>query len=261
MSKVARYVAVAVAAFLLGGMAFRLAADGMSAGVKQDSKPAAVREFAVDGMMCQGCVDSITSALKAVPGVTSAEVSLADKKAVVSGDPAQAASEKIVAAIEAAGYKAQLVSKKKGDSPLLPERPGGCCAQMGTVPFSSNDAAIKPTILVNITRGKNDLHAVSMALGLARSAIKSGRQAVVFLNVEAPIFATKDLSDDVKFGDFPPIKQMLADFVAAGGRVLVCGHCAHVVKVGPQDLISGAKTVAQDELLAATPPGTVVFSY
>ena len=31
----------------------------------------------------------------------------------------------------------------KGDSPHLPERPEGCCAQMGTVPFSSGDA-IRP---------------------------------------------------------------------------------------------------------------------
>ncbi len=31
----------------------------------------------------------------------------------------------------------------KGDSPHLPERPGGCCAQMGTVPFSPTSKSIR----------------------------------------------------------------------------------------------------------------------
>jgi Cft2 family RNA processing exonuclease len=33
----------------------------------------------------------------------------------------------------------------KGDSPHLPERPGGCCAQMGTVPFSPRQVRIAVT--------------------------------------------------------------------------------------------------------------------
>ena len=119
----------------------------------------------------------------------------------------------------------------------------------------------KQPILVNITRGKGELHAVSMALGLAQAAIKDGRSAAVFLNVQAPIFAAKDLDDDLKYEGFPPIKKMLADFITSGGRVLVCGHCAHVVKLQPVDMIDGAKVVAQGELFTALTPGTLIFSY
>jgi hypothetical protein len=54
---------------------------------------------------------------------------------------------------------------------------------------------------------------------------------------------------------------MLADFVASGGRVLICAHCAHVVKLKHGDLIDGAKELTQRELFAAVTPGTVVFSY
>ena len=88
-----------------------------------------------------------------------------------------------------------------------------------------------------------------MALGLAQSAIKDGREAAVFLNVDAPIFAAKDLGDDIKFADFPPIKKMLADFVAQGGRVLVCGHCAHIVKLEQGNIIDGAKVLAHKRTL------------
>ena len=83
----------------------------------------------------------------------------------------------------------------------------------------------------------------------------------MFLNVEAPVFAAKDLGDDTKFAGFPPVKKMLADFVAMGGHVLVCGHCAHVLKLEQRDMIDGAKVLAHDELFAAMLPGTVVFSY
>jgi predicted peroxiredoxin len=100
-----------------------------------------------------------------------------------------------------------------------------------------------------------------MALALAQSALKDGYPSVVFLNVAAPVFATKNLGDEVKFADFPPVKKMLAEFMAAGGRVFVCGHCAHVVNLKQEDMMDGAKTVAHGELLAAMLPGTLVFSY
>jgi predicted peroxiredoxin len=121
--------------------------------------------------------------------------------------------------------------------------------------------AQKQPILVNITRGKDELHAVSMAIGLAQAARRDGRTAVIFLNVEAPVFATKDLSPEVKYADFPPIRKMLADFTAAGGQVLVCGHCAHVVQLKQEDMIDGAKLLGDGEVFAAMPPGTAVFSY
>jgi copper chaperone CopZ/predicted peroxiredoxin len=252
MSRATSFVVVGVVAFFVGGFSFRLvdhASESKAESTSAESRASGAeanaaipRTFAIEGMTCQGCADSITSALTQVPGVQSAKVSLQDKRAVVMAKESQVPTDKILAAITAAGYKGQLASAAQSTS---------------ATPTASN----KQPIVVNITRGKNDLHAVSMAIGLAQSAIKDGRQAVVFLNVEAPIFAAKDLRDDVKFADFPPVKKMLADFVAMGGRLLVCGHCAHVVKLEQRNMIDGAKVLGHGELFTATPPGTVVFSY
>jgi copper chaperone CopZ len=66
------------------------------------------RVFAVDGMSCEGCVSTITSALKAVPGVKSVDVSLKDKKASVIA--AQVSSQTIEDTINKAGYKAHLIT-------------------------------------------------------------------------------------------------------------------------------------------------------
>ncbi len=59
----------------------------------------------VDGMTCGGCVRSVTSVLKALPGVAAAEVSLEKGEAEVSFDPALASVAQLKGAIENAGYE------------------------------------------------------------------------------------------------------------------------------------------------------------
>ena len=66
-----------------------------------------IKEFAVQGMHCQGCVNSVTGAVKRVPGVARVDVSLEKNAATVEFDPATANPSGIVAAIEGAGFDAQ----------------------------------------------------------------------------------------------------------------------------------------------------------
>ena len=61
----------------------------------------------VDGMTCGGCVRSVTNVLKALPGVTAAEVSLDAAEAKVTFDPATANTAAMRKAIEDAGYEAR----------------------------------------------------------------------------------------------------------------------------------------------------------
>ncbi len=56
----------------------------------------------IEGMMCMHCKMSVEKALKGVPGVTSAQVDLAKKQAVVAGLAEQAIMAKAVAD---AGFK------------------------------------------------------------------------------------------------------------------------------------------------------------
>ena len=67
-----------------------------------------IREFAVDGMHCQGCVKSVTGAVTRVPGVKRVDVSLESKAATVEFDATAASPAAIVAAIEGAGFEAHV---------------------------------------------------------------------------------------------------------------------------------------------------------
>jgi len=61
-------------------------------------------ELSVIGMTCDHCVQSVTNALKEIPGVSNAVVSLDEKKATVTGDGVDTA--KLIAAVEEEGYEA-----------------------------------------------------------------------------------------------------------------------------------------------------------
>ncbi len=60
----------------------------------------------IEGMHCNGCVRSVTNALKHVRGVTEAEVSLLEKKARVTYDEVEVAFADLRRAVEDAGYMA-----------------------------------------------------------------------------------------------------------------------------------------------------------
>ncbi|HEY3327510.1 MAG TPA: heavy metal translocating P-type ATPase [Novimethylophilus sp.] len=60
--------------------------------------------LAVDGLRCAGCVNTVETALRALPGVTAASVNFADRSAMVSGTVEPAA---LIAAVAKAGYQAR----------------------------------------------------------------------------------------------------------------------------------------------------------
>ena len=61
----------------------------------------------IGGMTCGGCVRSVTNVLKALPGVSDAQVSLQNSEAIVTFDPALADSAAFRHAVEEAGYEAR----------------------------------------------------------------------------------------------------------------------------------------------------------
>lgn len=64
-------------------------------------------QFTIQGMTCDHCVNAVTRALKDVPGVVDARVSLESNSAAVEGDDIDVA--RAIAAIEEEGYEAAVV--------------------------------------------------------------------------------------------------------------------------------------------------------
>ncbi len=119
----------------------------------------------------------------------------------------------------------------------------------------------KPAIVLNVTSGREDVHAVTMALQLAGHGLDDGRPVVVFLNVRAVDFARRDLSEAIAFDGNPPVKKMISALMGRGARVLVCPHCAKALGVGEDDIIDGAQMATRESLFGSLGAGAAVFSY
>jgi copper chaperone CopZ len=63
-------------------------------------------QIRIEGMTCEGCVASVTRSLQRVAGVQEVDVSLAQREAKVTYDPARAGVADLKRAVERAGYEA-----------------------------------------------------------------------------------------------------------------------------------------------------------
>ncbi|MBW2474165.1 MAG: heavy metal translocating P-type ATPase [Deltaproteobacteria bacterium] len=95
-------------------------ADDISASAGQavgkDITGDAVREarvFAISGMTCANCAQTIEKAVAKMPGVAMASVNFAAEKLSVEFDPARVSSEQLIAKVDALGY--QVVTEGDGD--------------------------------------------------------------------------------------------------------------------------------------------------
>lgn len=59
----------------------------------------------VAGMTCQGCVSSVSNALRRIPGVTKVRVSLEQASATVEFDAARTQRDALKSAVEGAGFE------------------------------------------------------------------------------------------------------------------------------------------------------------
>ncbi len=127
MAEVIKYAVIAVAAFVIGGFVGRFLASAVGEpGSDQTSSQSiaatspAIQEYAIEGMSCQGCVNTLTTTLKNIPGVQMVKVSLAEKRAVVVADPTDATRKKIQSAVADAGYTAKPILDDPATPSMMP---------------------------------------------------------------------------------------------------------------------------------------------
>jgi predicted peroxiredoxin len=99
-------------------------------------------------------------------------------------------------------------------------------------------------LVVFATHGPEDPDRASLPFVMANAALVMDVQAVVVLQGTAVLLAQPTVSDYVRAQAFPPLKELIASFLAQGGKLLVCTPC--VKERGIQGLL-----LPQGELVAA----------
>jgi uncharacterized protein len=116
-------------------------------------------------------------------------------------------------------------------------------------------------LAVSITTAKNDPDKATVGFVVANAAVASGQETVVFLSVEGAYLASKGYADDIHEEGFLPLRDLLHNFLEAGGTLWVCSPCFKKRGFGEEHLIEGAQIVGGAKLVEFLSLGAASISY
>src|SRR5216110_4093658 len=93
---------------------------------------------------------------------------------------------------------------------------------------------------VSLTHAKDNSDKATVAFVVANAALGSGKETLVFLSVEAVRLSQPGYADDIREEGFAPLKELMENFVKAGGLIYVCSPCFKRRKLDEGKLIGGA---------------------
>jgi len=102
---------------------------------------------------------------------------------------------------------------------------------------------------VNLTYAKDNTDKATVAFVVANAAVASDKDALVFLSIEAVRLSQPGYADDIHEEGFLPLKDLMANFVAAGGKIYVCSPCFKKRKLDENALVPGAVMVGGAKLV------------
>ena len=113
-------------------------------------------------------------------------------------------------------------------------------------------------LCVSITHAKNDTDKATVGFVVANASVASAQQTLVFLSTEAVRIAVKGYAEEIHEEGFAPLKELVSNYVKAGGTIYVCSPCFKKRGLDEKALIEGATIVGGAKLvefLADTAPG------
>ena len=102
---------------------------------------------------------------------------------------------------------------------------------------------------VSLTCSKDNADKATVAFVVAGASVASGLDTVVFLSIEGVRIATPGYADDIHEEGFSPLRDLIQNFVAAGGKIWVCSPCFKKRKLDDTALIEGATIVGGAKLV------------
>lgn len=116
-------------------------------------------------------------------------------------------------------------------------------------------------LVVNLTHAKDDPDRATVGLVLAGAAAASGQEAVLFLSVEGVRLAVRGYADGIHEEGFAPLRDLIAAFVEAGGRIWVCSPCFKKRGLDEAELIPGATMIGGAKLVEFLSQGGASLSF
>lgn len=114
---------------------------------------------------------------------------------------------------------------------------------------------------VSLTCAKDNTDKATVAFVVANAAAASDKEALVFLSVEGVRISQKGYADDIHEEGFAPLKELMDNFVKAGGKIWVCSPCFAKRKLDDKNLVEGATVVGGAKLVEFLSDGSPCITY
>ena len=114
---------------------------------------------------------------------------------------------------------------------------------------------------VTITHAKNNTDKATVGFVIANAAAASEKETMVFLSIEGVRLASPGYADDIHEEGFAPLRDLMANFVKAGGKIFVCSPCFKKRGLDETKLVAGATIVGGAKLVEFLSDGTPSVSY
>ena len=115
--------------------------------------------------------------------------------------------------------------------------------------------------VVSLTHAKDNPDKATVAFVVANAAAASDKEALVFLSIEGVRLSQPGYADDIHEAGFAPLRDLIANFVKAGGRIYVCSPCFKKRGLDETTLVDGATIVGGAKLVEFLAGGSPCVSY
>lgn len=102
---------------------------------------------------------------------------------------------------------------------------------------------------VSLTCAKDNSDKATVAFVVANAAAASEKETLIFLSTEGVRLASPGYADGIHEEGFAPLKELMANFVSAGGKIFVCSPCFKKRGLDETKLVPGATIVGGAKLV------------
>ncbi len=114
---------------------------------------------------------------------------------------------------------------------------------------------------ISLTCAKDNTDKATVAFVVANAAVASEKDTVVFLSIEGVHLSQQGYADSIHEEGFAPLKELIENFVKAGGNIYVCSPCFKKRKLDEGKVITGAAVVGGAKLVEFMSDGCPSVSY
>ncbi|MEM7271681.1 MAG: DsrE family protein [Actinomycetota bacterium] len=123
------------------------------------------------------------------------------------------------------------------------------------------ERAADDKVLVALSHGPEEPENVLIAYLMAVEAVRAGKETAMWLTKDGVTIAEAGAAETVVVDGAPSISALHDEYVAAGGRFLVCPVCVKLRNLGDAIWSEGAEVAGAPSVYEFADGGALVFNY